>query len=156
MKRILVVCLLVASPAFAAENLKEVISDPVEAPGMTAVQIADRAMQCIKSASDNVADKVDPARDGDTAYAIVYTGYKTGLGAKSMARGRLSVVAKDGRFKVISSEIEQPNTFAGGWMPIYGHAGGGAKQARIALQARAQGVADCITKPAPVPGGDDW
>lgn len=159
MKRIAlsIVVAISAQSAISAETLTEVISDVVVAEGMTAADIGDRAMQCIKSSSGNVADKVDPARDGDTAYAIVLTAFKTALGSKSTGRSRISVYAKDGRFKVGHSDIQLLRELTNDWGPIYMYAGAGGKQAKAALEARSAGVAACITKKQDAaPGGDGW
>ena len=151
------VAVIAASAYGAKPPLTEVVGDPIEAPGMTAVQITDRAIECMKSAASNVANLVEPLRDGDTVYAIIFTEYYTALGSASVARNRMSVFAKEGRFKIAHIDIEQGNPYApNNWMPIYGHAGGGAKQAKAALEARSAAVAACIVKPATVPGGDNW
>ncbi len=128
---------------------------------MTAVQIADRGMQCIKSSSGNAADKVDVSRDGDTAYAIVITRYRTGLGAPGTARSRQSVIAKDGRFKIAHSDVEQFREVKfteldADWGPIHGNMGGGLKQAKAALEARSAEVMACIVKPPEAAGSDNW
>lgn len=147
------IALLSITQAHAQKTLDEVIGEPVTVEGMTAAQIGDRAMQCLQSASANAADKVVPLRDGDSTYAIVVTGFSKML-VEFMARSRMTVQAKDGRFRIVHSQIEQFVEFTHGWGPIYMHAGGGAKQAKAALDARSAAVADCITKKVEQPGGD--
>lgn len=158
MDRLLVMLLIAffASNAdAAAKTLDEVASDVYVAEGKAAAEIAGRAEQCLKSASGNVADKVDPIRDGDSVFAIVITGFSHML-LESKVRSRMTVFAKEGRFKVVHTDIEQPDELRGGMMPVYMHAGGGAKQATAALTKRSAAVADCITKPSVAPGGDNW
>lgn len=147
------VLMLAATSAHAAKTLDTVVGEPVTIDGMTASQIGDRAMQCLQAASSNVADKVTPLRDGDVAYAIVITGYMVMI-SKMMARSRMSVQAKDGRFRVVHSDIEIFRELTNDWGPVYMSFGGGAKQVQEALEARSAAVAGCITKTVEQPGGD--
>lgn len=158
MKHAALVLLLAASPAFAFEDLNEVISEVIEAPSMTAPQIADRGAQCLKSAAGNAAEVVDPARDGDTAYAVVRIEYSSMM-MTSLVRNRVSVIGKDGRFKVTSTDIEYkpiggPHTYDYG--PLAKIVGTGWKKAEAEIRAYHAAVAACITKPASAPGGDNW
>lgn len=158
MKRIVAVLLLAASPAFALENLTEVISDVIEAPGMTAAQIADRGAECLKSAAGNAAEVVDPARDGDTAYAVVRIEYSLMI-VKNMVRNRVSVIGKEGRFKIASTDIEyrmDSDNHNYKYNPLPKIVGSGWKKAETELRAYHAAVASCITQPKAAPGGDDW
>lgn len=145
--------LLPFAQANAAKTLDEVVGEPVTIEGMSAAQIADRAMQCLQAASSNVADKVTSLRDGDTAYAIVMTGASKMM-VQFIVRSRMSVQAKDGRFRIVHSNVEQFREMTNDWGPIYTYAGAGAKQAQSALEARSSAVAGCITKTVEQPGGD--
>lgn len=145
--------LLPFAQANAAKTLDEVVGEPVTIDGMSAAQIADRAMQCLQAASSNVADKVTPLRDGDTAYAIVITGFVKMMVAGN-ARSRMSVQAKDGRFRIVHSDIELFRELSNDWGPVYTSFGAGAKQVDEALRARSAAVVACITKTVEQPGGD--
>lgn len=148
--------ILAIGHAGAAEQLDQVVTDVIEAPGMTAAQIGDRGLQCLKASSGNVADRVDPARDGDNAYAIVITSLKR-MTVTDQVRSRMTVISKDGRFKVAHTDIERYIDFgAGTWKPVQKYMGSGFEAVKGALQDRASAVAACIATPAPTPGGDNW
>jgi hypothetical protein len=148
--------LAVPTAASAVEYLTEITSDVYQAPGMSTAQIVDRALQCIKSSSGNTADSVAPAVDGDVAYAVVNTEYRLAFMVQSSARSRLSVLARDARFRVTHTDIEgdQRNPFTGKPMQIHTQPGGGAKQAEAAMVARSEALAACIVKKPEVAGGD--
>ena len=148
--------LVVPATANAIDYLTEVTSDVYQAPGMSTAQIVDRALQCIRSASGNSADNVQPAVDGDTAYAVVQTEYTYGIFTRGQARSRLAVIARDQRFRVAHTDIEgdQRNPFTGKPMQIHKTPGGGAKQAEAAMVARSDAVAACVVKKPEVAGGD--
>lgn len=143
-----------AGTTHAVEALTEVIGEPVIAEGVTAPALAGRGMQCLQAASGNVADKVTPLHDGDTVYAIVSTKFSKML-VQFTARSRMSIQAKDGKFRIIHSDIEQFLEITNSWRPIYMYAGAGGKQAKAALEARSAAVAECILK-KPEPAGGDW
>lgn len=149
---------LLAAPcvSHATEYLTEIVSDVHSAPGMTTAQIVDRGLQCIRSTGGNAADYVTPAIDGDVAYAVVDTEYQLAFMVQSSARSRLSVIARDERFRVTHTDIEhnERNPFTGKRMPIHKNPGGGAKPAEAAMAARSEAVAACIVKPPEVAGGD--
>lgn len=152
---IAVTFLAVPASANATEYLTEVVSDVQQAEGMSADQIVQRGLQCIKSTGGNSATYVDPAIDGTTAYAIVKTAY-TSMMIENIIRSRLSVIAKDGRFKVTHSDIESYNEIARGYIQIQKRWGTGWEKTQSALQERSSLVADCIVKKQenPVVGGD--
>lgn len=144
---------VVVCQAHGADALTEVIGEPVTVDGATAADLADRGIVCLQAASGNVADKVTPLRDGDTAYAVVVTGF-TKMMTNFTARSRMSIQAKDGRFRIVHSDIEQYLELTNAWGPIYTYAGAGGKQAKAALEARSAAAAECMTKKATAPGGD--
>lgn len=155
MNFIAVALLLFTLPAAAAETLDEVVGDPVIAEGISAAELADRGAQCLQASSGNVADKVTPLRDGNTAYAIVLTGYRKML-VDFTVRSRMTIQAKDGRFRISHSDIEQYQEMLHQWGPIYMYAGAGGKQARAALEARSTAAAECMLRKTTPPGGDNW
>lgn len=155
MKRAAAICLLaISSNTHAAETLNEVVGEPVTAEGMTAAALVDRGVECLQAASGNVADKVTPLRDGDTAYAIVITGYKAMMTARTV-RSRMSIQAKDGRFRVVHSDVDWFRELTNDWGPVYMYAGAGGKQAKAALEARSTAVTECMLK-KPEAAGGDW
>jgi hypothetical protein len=122
---------------------------------MSAAQIVDRAEQCIKSTSGNTADAVVPAVDGETAYAVVDTEYRFAL-SLSTVRSRLSVLAREERFKVTHTDIDNGgvNPFTGKRLAVPKQLGGPASAIEAALVERSDAVAACIVKKPEVAGGD--
>lgn len=155
MKSIAVAFLIaLAGTTHAMEALTEVVGEPVIAEGMAASALTERGMQCLQAASGNVADKVTPLRDGDTVYAIVSTKFSKMM-VQFTARSRMNIQTKDGKFRIIHSDIEQFLEMTNSWRPIYMYAGAGGKQAKAALEARSSAVAECMLK-KPEPAGGDW
>lgn len=148
--------LIVPTAASAVEYLTGVVSDVHQAEGMSATQIAERGLQCIKSTGGNSAEYVDPAIDGTTAYAIVRTSYSSMM-VNTILRSRLSVVARDGRFKVAHTDIERYYDPARTYLTIQKGWGTGWEKAQAVLQDRATEVAACvINKPSQPVAGGDW
>ena len=151
-----VIAMALSTSAHAVEYLTEVTSDVHEAPGMSPAQIVDRALQCLRATSGNNADNVLPAIDGDTAYAVVITGYRLAFMVPDHVTSRITVVAKKGRFKVMHTNIEHDNInpFTGKRLGVHTQPGGGAKAIETALAERSEAVAACIIKPSEVAAGD--
>lgn len=154
MRSYLVALTLLAVPitASAADYLAEIVSDVHQAEGMTADQIVRRGLQCIKSASHNASESVEPAVDGNVAYGIVRIEYSHRL-VQNIIRARASVVAKEGRFKVSHTDIERYNELAHGYIGVHTGFGGGSDKVREVLVDHAARIVECIVKPPEVAGG---
>lgn len=151
----LAIAMALASPAYAAETLAEVTSEVYQAEGMSKEQITSKAMQCIKSSGGNAAKSIEPAVDGDNAYAIVKTAYSHALVAGTV-RSRITVQAKDGRFRVVHTDIDNFNDFAKNYIPIYKSWGTGWQKAEAALQGWFPDVSTCILRKAEEKTDDSW
>lgn len=145
--------LAVPTAASAVEYLTEVVSDVHEAEGLAANQIVERGMQCIKSTSGNASEYVTPTVDGDTVYAIVRGSHSTMPLTSTTTRSRLSVVARDGRFKVAHTDIEILDSKYGNHKVVK-QWGTGWQKTETALAAWSAEVAACIVKKPEVAGGD--
>lgn len=148
-----VAALALSANAHAVEYLTEVVSDVHQADGMTAAQITERGLQCIKSSSGNAAEYVNPTIDGGTAYAIVRGSHSTMPLITTVTRSRLSVVAKDGRFKVAHTDIEILDHKYGNHMVVK-QWGTGWQKTEAALAQWSAEVASCIIKQPDVSAGD--
>lgn len=144
MKRLFLMFLL-AGNVGAAEMLTEMSSDVVQADGMTAEQVSTRAGECLKSINGEYADRVSVAVDGPRTYATVYTVYGSSddKPADSAVRMRLSVLAKDGRFKVEADNITQYFGEMRFWSPIKKNSWSKNQQADI--QRRIDAMAACVS-----------
>lgn len=142
-----------APAAHAADYLTEIISDVHQAPGMSVEQLVDRGLQCIKSSSHNAAEYITPAVDGDTAYGIVRFEYSH-LMVPDLIRARVSVVAREGRFRVAHTSIERYSEFTRGYIRVHTGFGGKSDKVRQVLAEHADKIAACITNPPDVAGGD--
>jgi hypothetical protein len=122
---------------------------------MSTAQIVDRALQCIKSTSGNRAPAVEAAIDGDTVYAVVETDYRFAFAAHIVS-SRLSVYARDQRFKIVHTDIDNGtvNPFTRAKMGVHTQPGGPAKGITAALAERSAAVSECIIKKPEVAGGD--
>jgi hypothetical protein len=154
-KMFLVVLTLLAVPtaASAVEYLTEVTSEAHQAEGMTVQQIVDRGAQCIKSTSGNASEYVNPTVDGDTVYAIVRGSHTTMPLIEVVTRSRLSVVAREGRFKVAQTDIEILDSKYGNHRVVK-QWGTGWQKTEAALAEWSAEVASCIVKKPEVAGGD--
>ncbi|MGV3720614.1 MAG: hypothetical protein ACO1SX_06855, partial [Actinomycetota bacterium] len=69
-------------------------------------------------------------------------------------RSRLTLEAREGRFRLTHTSIERLNDQAGGWSPVGKWWGSGWQKAEAALKNISAAIADCITA-APA-AQDDW
>lgn len=152
---VLLLAISISSATHAAESLAEVTSEVYQADGMTKDQITSKAMQCIKSSGGNAAKSIEPAVDGDNAYAIVKTAYSHALVAGTV-RSRITVQAKDGRFRVVHTDIDNFNDFAKNYIPIYKSWGTGWQKAEAALQGWFPDVSACILKKTEEKTDESW
>lgn len=157
MKRAISAAILAMSAqvAVASDYLTEVVSDVHPAEGMSANHILERGLQCIKSTGGNGATYIDPAIDGDTAYSVVKLAFTRAM-IEDMIRYRVSVVAKDGRFKVASTDIERYSDFTHGYLGIAKVWGTGWQKVEEVVKDHSAKVASCITKTQDPIAAGDW
>jgi hypothetical protein len=145
--------LAVPTAASAVEYLTEVTSEVHQAEGLAVQQIVERGAECIKSTSGNASEYVNPTLDGDTVYAIVRGSHTTMPLISVVTRSRLSVVAREGRFKVAHTDIEILDAKYGNHRVVK-QWGTGWQKTEAALSAWSAEVAACIIKKPEVAGGD--
>lgn len=157
MKRVAAALLLLAGSAGAAELLDEVATEAIPAEGKTAQELAARGLDCIRSAAGNDANRVDPALDGDTAYAVVTLPVVAMMTANNY-RMRLQVIARDGRYKIAATGIESYFAEMSAWYPVKKITGTGWKKGEAAIKARVDAVAACMagTQPGAKAAAGDW
>lgn len=151
--------LLCAEPALAVEYLSKVEAEVVLAEGMSANSIVSRSIECLKSTAGHNSADVEPATDGDTAYATVYAQYSSGL-AGGTIRARANIHGKEGRFKISYTDIQSMDVSFDGnpstpYMSIAKAWGTGWKKAEESLLANAAVLASCIVK-QPAPESENW
>lgn len=81
------------------------------------------------------------------------------LSQYELARNRVSVIGKDGRFKIASTDIEYKpasGPYSYDYAPMAKVMGTGWKKVEAEIRAYHAAVAACIAKPPATPGGDDW
>lgn len=130
--------------AHAADALTEVSSNVYVAEGVAANDILDQAGRCIKSAAGNNANEVFPEKDGGLVYAVVKTRYERAL-LSWVVRSRINVYAKDGRYKISHTDIEQYNSSGNGYMPIQKYWGSGWQAAEEALTKWFPAIDSCMS-----------
>lgn len=161
MKKVLIACLLVASgEAVAKEYLEQLESEVVEVPSMTKDQILSKAKVCVVELARNAAAGETVLADGstdDTLVSIARVGYSARLISYG-ARSRLTVLAKDGKFKIRQTNIERMQLSTGslsntGYGPVGKWWGNGHEATQKALEGYAAEVAACIKKE---PVAESW
>lgn len=152
---VLAVAMATSSITYASETLSEVISEVYQAEGMTKDQINNKALQCIKSSAGNAAGAVEPAIDGDSAYAIVRTGYTKAM-VSFTVRSRITVLAKDGRFKITHTDIDQFSDLANSYVPVYKSWGTGWQKAEESLKGWFPTISACLLKKPEPKENDNW
>lgn len=146
--------LIAAAPAaHAIDYLDEIVSEVHQAPGMSIEQIVERGLQCIKSTGGNAAEYIEATRDDNIAYAIVRHRHATSALSETTTRSRLSVVARDERFRVAHTDIEVISAQYGNFR-LQKTWGTSWKKNEAALAAWSEKVADCILNPPDIAGGD--
>lgn len=133
---------LVAAPDY----LTSVRSEPIEAAG-TAAEIAARAETCIAQQLGSGAVGGDLIVSRDVAGGVIVArnavDYMDGM-MNWRLRSRLTLEARDGRFRIEHTSIERFNDQAGGWAPVGKWWGSGWGKAEQALKDVSQGVAACV------------
>lgn len=131
----------------APEYLTTVESEVIATNG-TASEIAARGEGCM-------AQQLGSGREGgeliisrDLASGVIVSRsavtYPDGMLEWQM-RSRLTLEARDGRFRLTHRSIERFNEQAGGWSPVGKWLGSGWRKAEDALKATSAGIAACIT-----------
>jgi hypothetical protein len=145
---------LLASPAAAAEYLTEVTSQVYQAPG-TPKEIATRAQTCIaqnlRPGTVNAPQIV--TSDLDNGIIVAQSALEYGSFPVWKIRSRFTFEARDGRFRISQTGLEQFNEMAGGWAGIGKWWGSPWKKAEAAFAASADAVARCVIAG---PKRDDW
>nr|WP_314437616.1 hypothetical protein [uncultured Brevundimonas sp.] len=157
MKRWVVLALMVmvagAAEAQQREYLTEVVGDAVEANG-TAEEITGRARRCI---AENLGSGVVGGEliVSDANNVIVARSASTYIDRMVtwQVRSRLTVEAREGRFRITQSGLERFNSMSGGWSGIGKWRGSGWERAEQAFKATSAAVQACVTQQAK---SDDW
>lgn len=135
------------------DHLTEVVGPVVEREG-AASDIAAAARRCVaenlgsgRSGGDLILSDAD-----NTIIARNAVSYRDGL-MTWQVRSRLTVEARDGRFRISQTSLERLNDASGGWSPIGKWRGSGWQKAEQAFADSARSVEDCIARS---PTSDDW
>lgn len=140
----------------APDYLTTVQSDVIESPG-AASEIAAKGEACMAQQLGSGQQGGELIISRDSAAGVVVSRnavtYRDGLLEWQM-RSRLTLEARDGRFRLTHSSIERFNDQAGGWSPVGKWWGSGWQKAETALKDVSTAVARCIT--APGAARDDW
>jgi hypothetical protein len=143
-----------ASPAAAAEYLTEVTSQVYQKPG-TPKELATRAQTCIaqnlRPGTINAPQIV--SSDLDNGIIVAQSALEYGSFPVWKIRSRFTFEARDGRFRISQTGLEQFNEMAGGWAGIGKWWGSPWKKAEAAFTASADAVAQCVIAG---PKRDDW
>lgn len=155
MRGMLFVCLLVAGgeASAAREYLAQLESEVIEVPTLTRDQILSKAKLCVVELARNAAASETVLADGateDTLVSIARVGYSSMLIDYSI-RSRMTVLAKDGKFKIRQTNIERMQLDTGslantGYEPVGKWWGNGYEVAQKTLEGYAAEVAACIKK----------
>lgn len=139
--------LAAAAPAAAADYLTEIPGQVFTTPG-DAAAIAARARTCAAQqlAAGAAGGQVIVADDGRTLVANNALSYDAGL-VRWPLRSRVTIEARDGRFRVAHAQIQRFNDQGGGWDLVGRWPGSGAGAAAAALQHVTADLAACIAAP---------
>lgn len=142
--------------ALLPDYLTVVVGEPVQAPG-SAAEIATRGEACMAKhlSSGRQGGELIVSRDPASGVIVSRSAvsYMDGLLEWQM-RSRLTLEAREGRFRLTHESIERFNEYGGGWSPVGKWRGSGWQKAETALKATSDQIAACIAIP---PGADaDW
>lgn len=150
----IVVAAAMTSPAAAAEYLTEVTSQVYQTPG-TSRELATRAQTCIaqnlRPGTVNAPQIV--SSDLDNGIIVAQSALEYGSLPAWKARSRFTFEAREGRFRINQTGLEQFNEMAGGWAGIGKWWGSPWKKAEAAFVASADAVARCVMAG---PKQEDW
>jgi hypothetical protein len=143
-----------ASPAAAAEYLTEVTSQVYQTQG-TPREIAARAQTCIAQnlRPGMVGAPQIVSSDLDHGLIVAQSALEYGSLPVWKIRSRFTFEAREGRFRITQTGLEQFNEMAGGWAGIGKWWGSPWKKAEAAFAASADTVARCVIAG---PKHDDW
>lgn len=138
------------------DYLTTVQSEVIEAHGSPA-EIAARGEACMAQYLGSGVQGGELIVSRDPAAGVVVSrnsvSYRDGLLEWQM-RSRLTLEAREGRFRLTHTGIERFNDQGGGWSAVGKWWGSGWQKAETALKDVSAAVADCITgSPA---ARDDW
>lgn len=140
----------------APDYLTEVRSDPITAEG-SPPEIASRGEACMARllGSGRVGGELIISRDHSAGIVVARNAltYQDGWILRWEMRSRVTLEARDGRFRITHTNIERLNEQAGGWTPVGKWRGSGWQKAEEALKGQTEQLAACITSAA---AQDDW
>ena len=130
------------------------MSQVYQAPG-TPKELATRAQTCIaqnlRPGTVNAPQIV--SSDLDNGIIVAQSALEYGSFPVWKIRSRFTFEARDGRFRISQTGLEQFNEMAGGWAGIGKWWGSPWKKAEAAFTASADAVAQCVIAR---PKRDDW
>jgi hypothetical protein len=141
-------------PAVAAEYFTSLTSTVYQAPG-TQQELAARGLKCISQIL-TVGTTDSPIiihSDLAAGTVVARSAMKYGSFPEWQIRSRFTFEAKDGRFRVVQTQLERFNDMGGGWGRIGKWAGSGWKKAEDAFQMSEMVVSQCVSQ---APKRDDW
>lgn len=149
--------MLLAAPASAADYLTSVTSEVYRAPGPPR-ELARRAQQCIAQhlAAGTVEAPVILNSDLDAGKVVARNAMEYGALPRWKVRSTFTFEAKEGRFRIIQTNIKRfyDSALGGaGWYGIGKWWGSDWKRAEKVFSEAASKVAQCVVTPA---ASDDW
>jgi hypothetical protein len=140
----------------APDYLTSVTSPVIETPG-TPAEIAARGERCMAQqlGSGRAGGELIISRDIEAGVIVSRSAvnYRDGMLVWQM-RSRLTLEARDGRFRLEHTGIERFNDQSGGWSAVGKWWGSGWQKAETALKETSASVASCIT--AQSGPADNW
>lgn len=155
LKIVLGASVVTATSAAAHEYLTSVISQVYQAQG-TQKEIAQRASICIAQnlAPGTIDAQLVISQDLDNGIIVARNATTHGSFPVFKIRSRLTLEARDGRFRIDQTGLERFNEMNGnGWGPIGKWWGSQWKSAETAFDLSAASVAQCVMS---APKRDDW
>lgn len=147
--------MVLATLAAAPEYLTTVVSEPVTTTGSPA-EIASRGEVCMAQALGSGRAGGELIISRDLAAGVVVSRnamtYVDGL-MQWEIRSRVTLEARQDRFRITHANIERNNDQWGGWMPIHKGWGTGWQKAENALKGQSADLAACISA---TPAREEW
>lgn len=151
MLTMMVLAALTAPP----EYLTTVVSEPVVTTG-TPAEIASRGEVCMAQAlgSGRAGGELIVSRDIPAGVVVSRNAltYMDGL-LRWEIRSRVTLEARQDRFRITHANIERNNDQGGGWSPVGKWWGSGWQKAENALKGQSADLAACISA---TPSREEW
>jgi hypothetical protein len=144
-----------SASAHAAEYLTTVTSEVYQTNG-TQSEIARRGQSCIARNIHATDGQVILSSDRDAGVITAQNAFEYGSLPRWQLRSTLTFEAKDGRFRIVHTNIERFNDAAlggAGWYGVGKWWGSDWKRVQKELTDRATAVAQCVMAPEKK---DDW